>query len=274
MAEKVVPMIHVPDVGATVNWYEGIGFTVIETYGDDGEGLSFAVLRFGTTGIMFNSGGQASTRDRRDVDLYVYTENVDDIYERLKDRVEVVESPHDTFYGMREFIIRDLNRFWMTFGQTSVSEVLMSAVREGNTESVRVALDRGGLKAETLTRALAVASTGDNQNVEIAEMLRKAGAVSTPEVGAEILKSYVGKYEGQKGFQIDVTLEDGKLFAALGNQEPLSLMAVDETTFKPTAFDGYGTLTFNIEAGKPRGCALQHAGNTTQLKRVEETIRT
>ena len=274
MAEKVVPMIHVPDVRATVNWYEGIGFTVIETYGDDGDGFSFAVLRFGSTGIMFNSGGQPSTRDRRDVDLYVYTENVDDIYERLKDRVEVVESPHDTFYGMREFIIRDLNGFWMTFGQTSVSEVVMSAVREGNTESVRVALDRGGFKAETLTRALAVASTGDNHNVEIGDMLRKAGAVPTPEVDAEILKSYVGKYEGQKGFQIDVTLEDGNLFAALGNQQPMSLMAVDETTFKPTAFDGHGTLTFNIEAGKTSGCALKHAGNTTQLERVEETIRT
>jgi hypothetical protein len=24
---------------------------------------------------------------------------------------------HDAFYGMREFIIRDLNRFWMTFGE-------------------------------------------------------------------------------------------------------------------------------------------------------------
>jgi hypothetical protein len=27
-----------------------------------------------------------------------------------------VEGLHDTFYGMREFIIRDLNRFWITFG--------------------------------------------------------------------------------------------------------------------------------------------------------------
>ena len=28
-----------------------------------------------------------------------------------------VNALHDTFYGMREFIIRDLNRFWVTFGQ-------------------------------------------------------------------------------------------------------------------------------------------------------------
>ncbi len=110
-------MIHVPDVRATVDWYQAIGFTVTSTYGDGGKGLSFAILSIGTGELMFNSGGQPSTRDRREVDLYVYTDNVDDVYERLKDRVEVVEGLHDTFYGMRESIIRDLNRFWMTFGQ-------------------------------------------------------------------------------------------------------------------------------------------------------------
>jgi hypothetical protein len=28
-----------------------------------------------------------------------------------------VEDLHDTFYGMREFILRDCNGFWITFGQ-------------------------------------------------------------------------------------------------------------------------------------------------------------
>lgn len=54
---------------------------------------------------------------RREVDLYLDVDNVDELYERLKDGVEVVKGLHDTFYGMREFIIRDLNRFWITFGQ-------------------------------------------------------------------------------------------------------------------------------------------------------------
>lgn len=70
---------------------------------------------------MFNQGGQVSTAHRREVDLYIETNGVDDLYERLKERVEVVESPHDTFYGMREFIFRDLNRFWITFAQSSVN---------------------------------------------------------------------------------------------------------------------------------------------------------
>ena len=90
---------------------------MIQTYDDGGDGLSFAILSFGSSEVMFNSGGQPSTRNRREVDLYVESEKVDHLYERFKDRVEVIEGPHDKFYGMREFIIRDLNRFWITFGQ-------------------------------------------------------------------------------------------------------------------------------------------------------------
>ncbi len=45
------------------------------------------------------------------------TDSVDDLYRRLKDRVQVVVDVYDALYGMREFIIRDFNGFWITFGQ-------------------------------------------------------------------------------------------------------------------------------------------------------------
>jgi uncharacterized glyoxalase superfamily protein PhnB len=282
VAEKVLPMIHVPDVRATVDWYQNIGFKVIDTYGNEGEGLSFAMLSFGSGEVMFSQGGQPSTRDRREVDLYVYSDDVDDLYGRLKEQVEVVQSPHDTFYGMREFIIRDLNRFWITFGQPSIFEVLMTAGREGNVDSVRsvltAAFEKGGLKPETLTAALAAASSGektsgDDQNAEIREMLKQAGAVSPLDLDAETLQSYVGKYKDERGVEFNVTLKDGKLFAAPGGQQPLSLIAVDQTTFRPIAFDNYGTLTFNVEAGKTMSCALHHGDGTIQMKRVDETMR-
>jgi hypothetical protein len=66
MPEKVVPMIHVSDVRATANWYESIGFTVTETYDDGGQGLSFAILSFGASEVMFNSGGQPGSQRRRE----------------------------------------------------------------------------------------------------------------------------------------------------------------------------------------------------------------
>jgi uncharacterized glyoxalase superfamily protein PhnB len=112
----VTPMIHVPDVRATIQWYQSIGFAVRATAEDDGE-MTWAAVTFGEGEFMLNCGGTPSSAERREVDLYVTTHEVNDVYERLKDRVEIVEGIHDTFYGMREFIIRDCNRFWLTFGQ-------------------------------------------------------------------------------------------------------------------------------------------------------------
>jgi hypothetical protein len=105
LVRAATPMIHVPDVRATAKWYESIGFTVLDTYGDGAEGLSFAILSAGGTRIMFNQGGRASGERRREVDLYVDVEDVDELFASLKDRVEVVSPPHDTHYRMREFII-------------------------------------------------------------------------------------------------------------------------------------------------------------------------
>ena len=128
MNDKVVPMIHVPNVRATVDWYVNLGFTIKSTYDDGGDGLSFAILSFGVSEVMFNTDGSTSAARRREVDLYIYTDNVDTLYERFNAQVEVIEGPHNTFYGMREFILRDLNGFWITFGEPSVFGRLMTAV--------------------------------------------------------------------------------------------------------------------------------------------------
>ncbi len=109
-------MIHVPDVRATVDWYTSIGFTLDRQNEEDGE-INWAKLTIGNSEVMFQSGGKPSTEHRREVDLYILTDNADDLYGRFKDRVQIVEDPHDTFYRMREFIIRDFNGFWVSFGQ-------------------------------------------------------------------------------------------------------------------------------------------------------------
>jgi uncharacterized glyoxalase superfamily protein PhnB len=113
---KVVPMIHVPDVEATAKWYERIGFAVSATHSDDGE-MSWALLTYGDTEVMLNEGGRPSDAHRREVDLYVYVSDVESLYARLKTEVDVVHHLYNTPYGHREFIIRDLNRFWVSFGQ-------------------------------------------------------------------------------------------------------------------------------------------------------------
>src|SRR5215467_4227354 len=46
MPQKAVPMIHVPDVRATMEWYRSIGCKVVRCNEEDGE-INWALLTFG-----------------------------------------------------------------------------------------------------------------------------------------------------------------------------------------------------------------------------------
>ena len=113
---KATPMVHVPDVAATAAWYRSLGFEVLQTAEDDGE-TSWALLAFGGSELMLNAGGTASAADRREVDLYVQVDDIEAARRRLGADIDLIEDLHESFYGMREFTIRDCNRFWITFGQ-------------------------------------------------------------------------------------------------------------------------------------------------------------
>lgn len=267
MEKRVTPMIHVPDVRATVEWYKNIGFDVVSTYGDGtGDNFSFAILSFGATKVMFNTDGEPSDKHRREVDLYVYTDNVDELYRTLKDRVDVIDAPCDRFYGMRELIIRDLNRFWITFGQESLHSLLMGGIHEGDAERVRQALVSGAVKPQTLNVALAFASATEKSNPQIVEMLTAAGAQPLPHVDLATLESYAGSYTGEHGAAAEVTVKDGRLFVTPAGDQTMSLWPLDQRTFTPVALAG-ATLTFQIENGKALGLILNHEGHPITLNK-------
>jgi uncharacterized glyoxalase superfamily protein PhnB len=111
-------MIHVPDVNATAQWYESIGFEIRNVNREcvDGE-IDWALLRLGQSEIMLSAGGRPSSAPRREVDLYTHVDDVDTLRRTLDGKIELVEDLHETFYGAREFIVRDCNGFWITFGE-------------------------------------------------------------------------------------------------------------------------------------------------------------
>jgi uncharacterized glyoxalase superfamily protein PhnB len=267
MTKKVVPMIHVPDVRATVAWYQQIGFNVVTTYGDEtGDNFSFAIVSFGETQVMFNTGGETSDKRRREVDLYVYSDHIDELYERLKTRVEVIEPPHDTFYGMREVIVRDLNRFWITFGQESVFAMLMGGIREGDAERVHNALLTKNITSETLSLAFAFASATETRNDEILKMLSDEGAKPAPQIDLATLESYAGLYKGEHGFGVEITVKDGRLFGTTPGNQPMSLWPLDQVTFRPVAIAN-AKVTFNRDGGNTTGLTMVHDGFNIQLQK-------
>jgi len=149
----------------------------------------------------------------------------------------------------------------------SVDDVLMSGVRSGNESLVKVALDKGGAKPQTLTTALYVAS-GKENSAAIVDILKKAGAVPPPEIDAATLQSYVGKYKGDPGPEFTVNINGSKLFIVNQGQR-IPMMAIDKTSFRPVEFEGI-TITFNVEGENVTGMAFKQGPNTTQLKRVVE----
>jgi uncharacterized glyoxalase superfamily protein PhnB len=116
-------MIYVPDVAAALDWYASIGFKEIARYADNGL-VNFGMVSFGNAEIMLNMHGK---RGEHDLSLWFYTDKVDDLYQLLKSRqieaastggnegIDFIEHINDTFYGARQFGIRDLNGYILYF---------------------------------------------------------------------------------------------------------------------------------------------------------------
>jgi hypothetical protein len=117
-------MIYVLDVAATLDWYVSLGFKELARYQDAGL-VNFGVVRFGKAEILINMNGK---RGDQTASLWFRTERVDEMYARLKSRqmeaalagggdIDFVEHINDTFYGARQFGIRDLNGYVLYFIQ-------------------------------------------------------------------------------------------------------------------------------------------------------------
>ncbi|HEY0784165.1 MAG TPA: ankyrin repeat domain-containing protein [Thermoanaerobaculia bacterium] len=129
--KKLIPMLQVPDVARTLDWYVSIGFTEAARYEDEGS-VGFGMVTFGKAELMLVPGGKEGGHD---VSLWFYTDRVDDLYHLLKDRqiaaaqaildgkpgdhpgVQFVEDLNEPFYSGREFGIRDLNGYAVYFLQ-------------------------------------------------------------------------------------------------------------------------------------------------------------
>jgi ankyrin repeat protein/catechol 2,3-dioxygenase-like lactoylglutathione lyase family enzyme len=125
-------MIPVPDVRATVDWYQSIGF-VLEGEHELDTDAAWAGMSFGGCYVMFIPRGTAATR--REVSLWLMTDRIDDLYQLFKQRqldrargilagtgaatpqARFTSDLHDTFYGQREFSIVDLNGYELNFAQ-------------------------------------------------------------------------------------------------------------------------------------------------------------
>lgn len=123
--KSLSPNIMTDDVNKSVDFYTDIlGYELVMSVPEEGV-FNWAMLMHGDMSIMFQkkenlleeypqlsqkSVGGALT-------FFIEVDNIDDIYKKLKNKVDVIKEPSITFYGMKEFAIKDCNGHILTFAQ-------------------------------------------------------------------------------------------------------------------------------------------------------------
>jgi uncharacterized glyoxalase superfamily protein PhnB len=118
---KAVAMISVPNVKEALAWYESIGFTVLNSFAEEGV-VNFGMVSFGKGEIMMKLDEEPGSRPS----LWFYTEEVEELYKAFqkrqdeikpgdRGRIQFAEELNDTFYGARQFGICDPNGYILYF---------------------------------------------------------------------------------------------------------------------------------------------------------------
>lgn len=124
MLKKLTPNLMVENVNRTVEFYRDVlGFEVTATVPEDGI-FGWANTRNGAVEIMFQARLSLEEeipllKDRpvgASLSFYIDAgDQVTTLYEQLKDKVQLAQDLHTTFYGATEFAIVDCNGYILAF---------------------------------------------------------------------------------------------------------------------------------------------------------------
>ncbi len=131
--KRLTPNLAVKDVRASVNYYtEHFGFVLKMAVSEDksavgdtlveGKEYVWANIMNGDVGFMFQREdslkedvGDFFDRLGASGTFYMEVEDIDTLYHNVKNRVEILKELETTWYGQREFYVRDLNGYVLAF---------------------------------------------------------------------------------------------------------------------------------------------------------------
>ena len=165
----------------------------------------------------------------------------------------------------------EIVRMLLEKGATGADGALEWAIDQGYVEVVKAILEKGKVKPDTLASAWAEATK--EKKGEIAELLKKAGAVPPPkanfQVDLETLKTYTGMYRNKEDVEILITLKDGKLAGGFNAGDSQVLEAFDKVTFRLTEIEGL-ILKFTLDGSKVTRLTLKQGDREDSFQKVEE----
>ena len=125
MLKKLTPNLMVEAVQRTLAFYQDVlGFKVLMTLPDQAP-FDFAIMQRDQVELMFQSRASLSENVPAlsgysigaSQTFYIEVQGLKDLYESLRDKVDIVVDLHTTFYGTQEFYFRDVNGYILSFAE-------------------------------------------------------------------------------------------------------------------------------------------------------------
>ncbi len=133
--QSLIPNLGVENIAQTVAYYQNhFGFALQMAVNDKHETTDTLKAEDRYLWAMIQNGGvtlmlQQQKSLKEDVGdffqtlgasatFYINVENADTLYESIKDHVEVMKAPSTSWYGQREFYVKDLNGYVLGFASS------------------------------------------------------------------------------------------------------------------------------------------------------------
>ena len=124
--ERLTPNLMVEDISQTINYYHGVlAFDTVDTVPESGDELVWARMKKGDVEIMFQEEDNLKNelpeiRHEKiggGTTLFIQMSGIQEYYDYLYSSADIVVQLKETFYGMKEFTIRDINGYYLTFAE-------------------------------------------------------------------------------------------------------------------------------------------------------------
>jgi lactoylglutathione lyase len=125
LLKKLTPNLMVEDVAQTLTFYKAVlGFGVVMTL-PEAAPYDFAIVSRDGVELMFQSRQSLSENVPAltgspigaSQTFYIEVSGINDLYQQLRDKVEIVVDLHTTFYGTQEMYFRDINGYILSFSE-------------------------------------------------------------------------------------------------------------------------------------------------------------
>jgi len=125
---KLEPMIYVSDIEASIKFYsEILNFKVVEYYPDDKNPRWVAIqigdqrFAMGNTFKNINHKYHPNGINGSGVHFYIIVENIEEVYQKLKSSVSIIDKLEKKPWGNTEFAIKDPDGYLISFSDPNKS---------------------------------------------------------------------------------------------------------------------------------------------------------